>query len=133
VPADWNEIGKAVAVRDELGSDAVVIGNGDVGSLPQARELAARHRVDGIMVGRGIFQNVWLFNDPVPEPDCAARLALLWRHTERFLETWGDGRNFNNLKKFYKIYCTGFPGAAALRARLMEAASADDVRRLLHG
>ncbi|MFO7653759.1 MAG: tRNA-dihydrouridine synthase [Candidatus Krumholzibacteriia bacterium] len=131
VPADWNEIGKAVRLRDAMGSSTVMIGNGDVTSVAQGRALAARHGVEGVMVGRGVFQNAWLFNDPPPDPDCRERLALLWQHTERYLEVWDGVRNFNNLKKFYKIYCTGFPGAATLRAELMQADGADAVRRLL--
>jgi tRNA-dihydrouridine synthase len=131
VPADWDEIGKAVRVRDAAASRTLIVGNGDVASVAEGRSLAARYRVDGVMVGRGIFHNAWLFNDPPPKPDRAERLALLWRHTERYLEVWRDDRNFNNLKKFYKIYCAGFRGAAGLRVRLMEAESAADVRRVL--
>jgi tRNA-dihydrouridine synthase len=130
-PADWDEIGKAVAVRNRCGADTVILGNGDVMSVAQGRALAERYGVDGVMVGRGVFQNAWLFNDPAPAPERNERLALLWRHTERYHEVWRDRRNFNNLKKFYKIYCAGFPGAAALRARLMAAATAEDVRREL--
>jgi len=143
LPADWEEIGKAVRIRDGVrkrasregralaGAGTLILGNGDVTSLAQGHELVRRHGVDGVMIGRGIFQDAWLFNDPPPVPGCDERLALLWRHTERFFAVWTEGRNFNNLKKFYKIYCSGFPGAAVLRAQLMEAESVADVRRLL--
>jgi len=131
VPADWDEIGKAVRVRDEMAPQIPIIGNGDVLSVEQGLALAEEHGVDGVMVGRGVFHNPYLFNHPQPEITRDERLRLLWLHTERYLATWGDGRNFNTLKKFYKIYTSGFPGAARLRARLMQTSNADEVRQIL--
>jgi hypothetical protein len=32
------------------------------------------------------------------------------------------------MKKFFKVYCSGWPGAADLRAKLMESTTADQVR-----
>jgi tRNA-dihydrouridine synthase len=35
------------------------------------------------------------------------------------------------MKKFYKVYVSGWPGAAALRAQLMEARDAETVREIV--
>jgi nifR3 family TIM-barrel protein len=130
-PADWGEIARAVRVRDASGAPVPLLGNGDVVSVADALAKVADSGVDGVMVGRGIFQDPWLFNDAARPVSREERLDLLWRHTELFLETWGERRNFNILKKFYKIYCAGFPGSAELRRRLMQARDAATVQRLL--
>jgi len=46
-------------------------------------------------------------------------------------EQWGSTKPFQILKKFFKIYISGWPGAAELRARLMETKSPDEVREVL--
>ena len=62
VPADWNEIAKVVRLRDQIAPQTKVIGNGDILTRAQAYTTAQKYGVDGIMIGRGIFQNPWLFN-----------------------------------------------------------------------
>ncbi len=131
LPADWDEIAKAVRLRDERGAATIMVGNGDVSSLADAREKAARSGVEGVMVGRGVLHDPWFFNPEAAERSPRERLDLLWRHTELFVGTWGEGKHFPILRKFYKIYCQGFPGAAELRARLMQANSAEEVRAVL--
>jgi tRNA-dihydrouridine synthase len=137
VPADWKEIAKAVRVRNAraaaggAGGATRIIGNGDVASMADARDKAAAAGVDGVMVGRAIFHDPWFFNEVAPAPGREERLALLWRHTRLFVETWGDQKSFKILRKFYKVYVAGFPGAAELRARLMEASAVGEVAALL--
>jgi tRNA-dihydrouridine synthase len=49
LPADWDEIAKAVRLRDARGSTTVIAGNGDVTSLADARAKAAASGVAGVM------------------------------------------------------------------------------------
>jgi tRNA-dihydrouridine synthase len=107
----------------------LIIGNGDIMSMKDVRERAKSCGADGVMIGRGIFTNPWFFNAHVdPEKITEKnRLALLMRHTEYFDETWGKLKNFNILKRFYKIYISGFDGAKELRMRLMEARTPKEV------
>lgn len=129
--ADWNEIAKAVEIRDELGVKIPVYGNGDVMSLEQSSEYQQKYGVDGVMIGRGIFHNPWLFSKRETAPTPEEQLALLWRHTYLFDSTWGQSKNFNILKRFYKIYVHGFPHAHQLRQELMEVADAEGVKTIL--
>lgn len=129
--ADWSEIAKAARLRDSLGLDIPILGNGDVLSLAEAREKADEFGLDGVMIGRGIFENPWIFQTEQRERTCDEKMALLWKHTELFDRVWGRTKNFHSLRHYYSIYARGFPGAAALRARLMETNSIAEVRRLL--
>jgi tRNA-dihydrouridine synthase len=122
-PARWEEIAKVVALRDALAPETIIVGNGDVTSVPDGLEKAAASGVDGLMVGRGIFKNLWLF-DPTLDPDTLAlteRLDLLATHIRLWRDTWaGYSKHFDTLKKLYKSYFAGVPFGAEMRIALME-------------
>jgi tRNA-dihydrouridine synthase len=130
-PADWTEIAKAARLRDSLGLNLPILGNGDVLSLEEARSKSAAFGLDGAMIGRGIFDNPWIFENTQKERTREEKLDLLRKHTELFDRVWGQSKNFHALRHYYSIYAKGFPGAAELRARLMETDSIADVERLL--
>lgn len=127
--ADWAEIGKAVKLRDQHNPAVPIHGNGDVQSWEDGLQKAGNTKADGIMVGRGIFQNPWFFDPSKKDVSQEERIHKLLQHTRLFEQTWGGIKNFNILKRFYKIYLNSFPGASRLRADLMEAKNYDDVYR----
>ncbi len=131
VPADWNEITKAVRLRNSMEVDIPLLGNGDVMSVEDGLQKCQHTGADGVMVGRGIFHNPWFFNHPQPEISTTDKLELLWHHVDLFTRTWGPERNFATLKRFFKIYTNAFKGAARLRAALMETTNATGVRAVL--
>jgi nifR3 family TIM-barrel protein len=128
---NWKEIGKAVKIRDEMGKDTLIIGNGDVLSKKQGRELVEKYNLDGIMIGRGVFNNPWVFNEEIKEVTTQMRMDALLLHVRLYEECWGEERNFHVLKRFFKIYVKGFDGAGELRRRLMETEKYEDVYELL--
>lgn len=129
--ADWSEIAKAVTIRDERGLDLPIIGNGDVQSLEEARAKCESFNLDGAMIGRGIFNNPWLFMEEQRERSKEEKLEMLWKHTELFDRVWQGSKNFHILRRYYSIYSKGFNGAADLRAKLMRTESIADVKALL--
>lgn len=118
--ADWNEISKVVNIRNSLQKDTIIIGNGDVDSYAEGINKSASAGVDGIMVGRGVFKNPWMFNSEFPPLNVIDRLLLMKKHIELYESTWKRKKNFNVLKRFFKIYVNNFPGAGKLRSELME-------------
>ena len=125
--ADWDEIAKAVIIRNQINPGVPIHGNGDVFTYMDGLRRSRESGVDGVMVGMGIFRNPWFFNPGKAEITRDERIAMLTRHTELYEQTWGTTKNFNILKRFFKIYINGFPGATGLRARLMETKSFQDV------
>lgn len=121
-PADWSEIGKAVAIRNEKKSKTLIIGNGDIMSREEGEEKVKQYGVDGVMVGRGIFHNAWIFNKDrsVDDVTVEERLRLLIDHIDLYDKTWGRTKPFDLMKKFYKVYVSGFPNASEFRMQLME-------------
>jgi tRNA-dihydrouridine synthase len=136
VPADWGTIGKIRELRDKLAPQTLIVGNGDVQNRRQAHELAKTYRLDGVMIGRGVFHDPFAFaqESPWPEYTKEQRLALYAKHVRLFAETWtSEDRRVATLNKFCKIYVSGFDGAKELREQLMGAKTADDLLALLAG
>ena len=131
VPAQWEYVKRAVEIA--RGSGVVMLGNGDVKDLDDAREKAAASGVDGVMIGRGVFGNPWRFNPEVRIEDIplSDRLRVMVEHTKLFADTLGDVKNFAIMKKHYKAYVHGFDGAKELRTALMETNSAEEVEVLV--
>ncbi len=61
VPARWEHVREVVALRDQMGVSTKIIGNGDVKNIEHARALAEETGCDGVMIGRALFGNPWLF------------------------------------------------------------------------
>lgn len=134
VPAHWDLIGQVRELRDRLAPGTAIVGNGDVISRRQGEELAAQYGLDGIMVGRGIFQDPFVFAARSPWDTYLKdqKIALYRRHVKLFAATWAQGeRNVKTLNKFCKVYIHGFDGAKELRERLMACASPAELLELL--
>ncbi|WP_321995603.1 tRNA-dihydrouridine synthase [Draconibacterium orientale] len=125
--ASWEEIAKAVQLKNSLKPHIPVHGNGDVLSYAQGLERVNQTGVNGVMIGRGIFHNPWFFSPEKEEIAMEERIAKLLEHTRLFEQTWSPHKNFNILKRFYKIYLNSFPGAAKMRADVMEMKGYDEV------
>lgn len=130
--ADWDEIAKGARIRDQLSPETKFVGNGDVFSVAHGIEYAEKYGLDGIMIGRGIFHNPWLFNPTLAIQDKSEKLKQLLIHTQLFEKTWGELKSINILKRFYKIYTNDFAGAARLRALLMDAKTYQEVYKIIH-
>ncbi|MDB5168860.1 MAG: tRNA-dihydrouridine synthase [Candidatus Saccharibacteria bacterium] len=134
VPANWDLIGEARELRDKLTVNTLIIGNGDVMSRQQAEELAAKYQLDGVMIGRGVFHDPYLFAQESPWESLARedRLELYRKHVQLFADTWQNGeRAVHTLNKFCKIYVNGFDGAKELREHLMAAESTNELLSIL--
>ena len=138
VPAHFELIPEILKLRDEITPNTLIQINGDIKSRAQGLELWRKYpKIDGIMIGRGIFENPFCFEKNPPETartssDYLDLLELqldLFEKYSRELEK----RRFEPLKRFFKIYVREFAGASDLRAKLMETKTVDEVREILKG
>jgi tRNA-dihydrouridine synthase len=130
VPAHWDIIGQCRELRDRLAPNTLLVGNGDVESRLHGAELAKQYDLDGIMIGRGVFHDPYVFATESPWATIGRekRIALFTRQVELFRATWQQNeRPVYTLNKFCKIYINGFDGAKELREELMAATSPDDL------
>lgn len=157
IPADWDEIAKAVLLKDKISPKTIIIGNGDVKSYAEVVEKHQKYGVDGVMIGRGIFADPWVF-DKSPTPKVHSpqdKINILLKHTKLFCEkntiltseyetpsTLGRGnlsedfskscyKNFDALKKFFKMYVNNFNGADKIRQQLMECNNFAEVQKVV--
>ncbi len=122
VPAHWDKLKIVADMRNAMRSSTLIIGNGDVKSLSEAKQKVAEAGADGAMIGRGIFDNPYLFSETITLRDKTPeeKLHLLLEHMRLWQDTWGNTKHFPTLRKFFKVYANGFPGAQDLRMQLME-------------
>ena len=139
VPADWSQIKRAVAIRDEVQKErsdeekTLLVGNGDVMSIEEGRERVKETGCDGVMLGRAIFGNPWLFSGN-ERPDLKDRLEVLLEHTELFDELLGDTKSFFLMKKHFKSYIKGDDTASdhsgAPKRLILELMDAEDKKEI---
>jgi nifR3 family TIM-barrel protein len=147
VPANWNYVKRAVEIRNKMKVKTLIIGNGDVFDIEDGIKKAKKTGCDGIMIGRAIFGNPWLFANLASireinskfsskilinsAPTIKQKLKVLIEHTKLFEKLLGKQRNFAIMKKHYKAYVNGFEGAKELRIELMETKNAKEVENII--
>jgi nifR3 family TIM-barrel protein len=147
VPARWEYVKRAVEIRNESGKETLIFGNGDVRDLSEAQARVDETGCDGVMLGRAIFGNPWLFanlaqakrGSQIEHPDRSVgtvgaqeRLKVLVRHTKLFEELLGGFKSFAVMKKHFKSYVTGFDKAGDLREKLMQTNNAQEVETIIN-
>ncbi len=135
VDAHFEFIPEIKRLRDEIAPQTLLTINGDIRDREQGEELVAKYGIDGIMIGRGIFHNPFVFKKQgiLAMNSKQDLINLLHLHLDLFdkysLEL--EPRRFEPLKRFFKIYVRDFPGASELREKLMHTKTTDEVRELL--
>ena len=147
VPAHWELARGIFALRDRVAPETLILANGDVGSLEEARARAREYGLDGVMVGRGLFGNPWFFCEDLggQAPSVREKLQRMVEHTELFERLYKSDlvrpargaagerplKNFDVMKKHFKAYCSGFDDAKELRIKLMATENAAQVRAVV--
>lgn len=144
VPARWEHVKRAVLIRNEVQDElwqrnhpdqtrTLIFGNGDIESINEAYTKAEETNADGVMLGRAIFGNPWLFNTDrtINDVSIHERLTAMCEHTKLFEELL-PFKNFALMKKHYKAYVNNFDGAKELRALLMEEQDSEGVERVVN-
>ena len=143
-PADWNFVKRAVEIRDGTENtragnrhSTLIIGNGDVADIKDARKKAKESGADGVMFGRAVFGNPWLFDENKKEITPEEKLKVLLEHTKLFEEIT-PRKNFSIMKKHFNAYVNGWPAsggkssAKELRLKLMEANTVGEVEKIIN-
>ena len=142
--ADWSTVTLAVRLRDQAGLPTRIIGNGDVKTAAAFLRRVQETGADGVMIGRGVFENLFLFRairgalagaDSPPLEFSRLRpmekIAYFRRHLALHRETWGMSKSFDVLKKFVKTYVRAFEGAGKLVDAIMRTRTHEDAQCVL--
>lgn len=133
--ADWDiirQVKEAVSIP--------VIGNGDVTSPETAMALMEQTGCDGIMIGRAVRGNPWLFSEILhymetgehkPRPAMEEIREMILRHTRMQVELKGEYTALREMRKHVAWYTAGFPHSARLRAKTNEISTLQELEELL--
>jgi len=134
-PAHWELAKDIVKLRDKISPKTLILGNGDVKSLVEARQIVKKTLgrspatgeagLDGIIIGRGVLGNPWFFSDKTPT--VVGRLNAIIEHAELF----GDKKPFEGIKKHFHAYTKGFRGAKELREQLMKVKNLAETKKVI--
>lgn len=147
VPAHYELIPEIAKLRDSISPATTLTINGDIRDWAHIQELHGRYPgVDGYMIGRGVFNNIYCF-DRSGHVATRSELMQLFRYQlaeydkycqidPAFLGKFEPNnkvlhRDFNALKHFVKVYVKDFPAAADLRAQIYACQTADEIRQVL--
>lgn len=133
--ADWDiirQVKEAVSIP--------VIGNGDVTDAPSAKALFEATGCDGIMIGRAVRGNPWIFKELcayfeegniLKRPDMEEVRAMIWRHAVLQLQYKGEYTGIREMRKHIAWYTAGYPHSAKLRSCVNEIDSMDGLAKML--
>ena len=133
--ADWDiirQVKEAVSIP--------VIGNGDVTSPETAVALMEQTGCDGIMIGRAVRGNPWLFSEILhyletgeykARPTMEEVSEMILRHTRMQVELKGEYTALREMRKHVAWYTAGFPHSARLRARTNEISTMQELEELI--
>ena len=117
--ADWEIIAK---VKDTV--SIPVIGNGDIFTPEDAKNMMEQTNCDGVMIGRGAQGNPWIFHQiktyletgMVPEkPPFSEVCRMILRHAKMQIEWKGEKRGMREMRSHAAWYTAGYPHSASLR------------------
>lgn len=135
--ADWTLIGE---VKNNPRIHIPIIGNGDVESGPNAREVFDKYKVDGIMIGRATIGTPWIFREirhylsneeTLPPPNVEERIELARIHLQKSLEYKGSPRGIFEMRRHFSNYFKGLPNFKKIRLRLVTTTDIDEIYGIL--
>ena len=134
--ADWSAIARLKAAVPEI----PVLGNGDIWEAEDALRMMRATGCDGVIVGRGCLGRPWLFRDlahvfagqePANPPALGGVIETMLEHA-RLLTAWqGETAAMRAFRKHAGWYTKGFAGGSALREKLMQVETQDELAQIL--
>lgn len=133
--ADWDTIRR---VKEAV--SIPVIGNGDVDSPEKAEALIKETGCDGVMIGRAVRGNPWLFRElnhyfetgeKLPRPSVDEVREMILRHAKMQIDLKGEFTGIREMRKHVAWYTAGMRHSAALRRETNLVSSYEELEKLL--
>lgn len=133
--ADWDTIRR---IKEAV--SIPVIGNGDVDSPKKAEKLVRETGCDGVMIGRAVRGNPWIFREMnhyfttgelLQRPSWEEIKEMILRHTRMQIELKGEFTGIREMRKHIAWYTAGMKHSAGLRRDSNLVSSYEELEKLL--
>ena len=133
--ANWEVIGR---IKDAV--SIPVIGNGDVDSPLKEEKMMKDNGCDGIMIGRAVRGNPWIFREMnhyfetgelLEKPDPKEIREMILRHARWQIELKGEFTGIREMRKHVAWYTSGMRHSAGLRRESNTIENYESLERLL--
>lgn len=126
--ADWNEIKTACDICHENGIK--FFGNGDIKSIKEANEKIKQYDLDGVLIGRAIFGNPWLFDPNQQQITKNQKLEMCLTHAKMQMKIFPN-KSFIAMRKHFAAYINSFEFARDLRIKVLQANTYEEVEKII--
>ena len=132
--ADWDiirQVKEAVSIP--------VIGNGDVDSPLKAEALLKQTGCDGVMIGRAVRGNPWIFREMnhyfqtgelLPRPSSEEIREMILRHARAQIALKGEFTGIREMRKHVAWYTAGMRHSAGIRRESNNISSYEELKKL---
>lgn len=134
-PSDWNlikEIKNTVTIP--------VIGNGDIKSCYDAKEMIKQTSCDGIMIGRGVLGNPWLIKQCInylktgkkPEkPAPEEKINMIKKHCELLIKNKGEKTAIPQMRTHAAYYLKNLPKTIEVKRKIFKTNTQKELYRVI--
>ena len=135
--ADWDII---KALKEEI-KTIPVIGNGDIFTPEDAKNMLEYTGCDAVMIGRGSQGNPFIFKRTVeylengillPEPTWEDRLDIAEKHMDMLADYKGEVIGIREMRKHLGWYIKGLPHSAEMRVKINATSGRENMRDVLN-
>lgn len=126
-PVNWEEIKKGAEIAHNYG--VILVGNGGIKSLAEAREKIQLFGVDGVLIGQAALGNPWVFREDYT-PTRAEILDTILRHAQLAAEFYPPKR-FVTVLKHFSWYPRQFSESKKLKISLLQTKNLNDVEKVI--
>ena len=133
--ADWDTIRK---IKEAV--SVPVIGNGDVDSPKKAEAMLKETGCDGVMIGRAVRGNPWIFwemnyyfetGELLPRPSVEELKEMILRHARHQIEKKGEYTGIREMRKHVAWYTAGMRHSAGIRRESNLISDYEELKALL--
>ena len=135
--ADWDII---KALKEEI-KTIPAIGNGDIFTPEDAKNMLEYTGCDAVMIGRGSQGNPFIFKRTVeylengillPEPTWEDRLDIAEKHMDMLADYKGEVIGIREMRKHLGWYIKGLPHSAEMRVKINATSGRENMRDVLN-